>query len=327
MQEGNEVRTTTAALAVVETHARLHLGFLDLNFGLGRSFGSLGLAIERPLTRVRLRASATRSFVGPDAERAAAILEKLEAEPSAFSLEIEDAIPPHSGLGSGTQLALAVGAALQALRGERVDARAISEATERGVRSGIGIGVFEQGGFLVDGGRAEGVSAAPIVARMEFPEDWRILLVFDNACAGVHGEEERQAFARIPPASDELAGEFCRRTLMQILPALAENDLAAFSGGIRAIQDGMGDYFAPYQGGSAFRSPRVRDALAWLNAEGIKGTGQSSWGPTGFGFLTGAESATLLRRARDTFAGEESLSFDVVKGCNRPASVLTSDIR
>ena len=38
----------------VEAAARLHLGFLDMNGGLGRRFGGLGLAIEsllRPATR------------------------------------------------------------------------------------------------------------------------------------------------------------------------------------------------------------------------------------------------------------------------------------
>ncbi len=30
--------------------ARLHLGFLDLNGGLGRLFGSIGLAIDTPRT-------------------------------------------------------------------------------------------------------------------------------------------------------------------------------------------------------------------------------------------------------------------------------------
>ncbi|TAL78081.1 MAG: GHMP kinase, partial [Beijerinckiaceae bacterium] len=41
----------------VETSARLHLGFLDLNGGAGRKFGSLGLALDGPVTELTIRRS------------------------------------------------------------------------------------------------------------------------------------------------------------------------------------------------------------------------------------------------------------------------------
>ncbi len=42
----------------VAAAARLHLGFLDMNGGLGRRFGGLGLAIDRPATRLTIRRAA-----------------------------------------------------------------------------------------------------------------------------------------------------------------------------------------------------------------------------------------------------------------------------
>ena len=42
---------------------RLHIGFLDLNGGLGRRFGSIGLAIDQPEVRLRLRHSDTMAVV------------------------------------------------------------------------------------------------------------------------------------------------------------------------------------------------------------------------------------------------------------------------
>ena len=102
----------------VTTSARLHLGFLDLNGGMGRRFGSLGLAIDRPLTSLTIeRAPATR-VDGPERERVAAHLAALRDHfglKSCYGITIDTVIPAHVGLGSGTQLALAVAAALRRL--------------------------------------------------------------------------------------------------------------------------------------------------------------------------------------------------------------------
>ena len=53
----------------VTASARLHLGFLDLNGELGRSFGSFGLAISDLRTRVVISRAAVARVSGPDSER------------------------------------------------------------------------------------------------------------------------------------------------------------------------------------------------------------------------------------------------------------------
>ena len=45
--------------------ARLHLGFLDLNGSLGRLFGSIGLAIDRPRTELVLKRARAFNGRGP----------------------------------------------------------------------------------------------------------------------------------------------------------------------------------------------------------------------------------------------------------------------
>ena len=57
----------------------------------------------------------------------------------------------------------------------------------------------------------------------------------------------------------------------------------------------VGAHFAPAQGG-VFTSPRVGAAMAALDAMGAHGTGQSSWGPTGFAFADSEDTAQNLRR-------------------------------
>src|SRR5678809_1634836 len=57
--------------------ARLHLGFADLHGGLGRRYGSLGISLDTPQTRISLRRSAALSVNGPSAARARRCLEAV----------------------------------------------------------------------------------------------------------------------------------------------------------------------------------------------------------------------------------------------------------
>jgi predicted sugar kinase len=113
---------------------------------------------------------------------------------------------------------------------------------------------------------------------------------------------------------------------MQALPAVLERDLTAFSAAIRDLQQGIGDYFAPVQGGSRFLSPDVAAALARLDAAGAHGIGQSSWGPTGFAFsqsdAAANELAALLRK-EDRF---RALDIRICSGLNRGAEIVAHAI-
>ena len=94
------------------------MGFVDLHGGVGRRYGSLGLALEGPCTRVRLEPASGIVAEGPDAARAARYATALAERfglPEGARIDVEEAIPPHAGLGSGTQLALAVGAGMAKL--------------------------------------------------------------------------------------------------------------------------------------------------------------------------------------------------------------------
>src|SRR5580700_2524246 len=54
---------------VISAAARLHLGFLDLHGGLGRRFGSIGLAISGPRTKITIRAATRAQVTGPERDR------------------------------------------------------------------------------------------------------------------------------------------------------------------------------------------------------------------------------------------------------------------
>ncbi|MEF3366377.1 GHMP kinase, partial [Methylocystis sp. 9N] len=191
----------------------------------------------------------------------------------------------------------------------------------RGARSGLGAGLFEQGGLIVDGGRGPNTATPPVIARAEFPQEWRAIVVCDPESVGLHGADEREAFAELPPFDPSVSGELCRLVLMQALPALAERELAPFGAAVTRIQEIVGDYFAPAQGGRRFASAKVGAIVARLLALGATGGGQTSWGPTGFAFAQSeAEAARLLAQIGPE-ARAQGLDVSIRQGLNRGAKI------
>jgi beta-RFAP synthase len=258
-------------------------------------------------------------------DHARRILSGLEL-PSAVRLTVEEAIPAHAGLGSGTQMGLAVGAAISAVFDLEVPIDELARMIGRGQRSGIGIGVFASGGFVIDGGRGPDTEVPPLISRLAFPETWRVIVIFDHDVQGLYGRDEREAFETLPPMPEAQAANLCRSALMGLLPALAERDFSGFSRHIAEIQSAVADYFSPCQGGR-YTSPRVRSAIEWLAANsGVVGSGQTSWGPTGFAFVeTASEAAAILGGLERRFAGEDGLEFQICTGRNTGASVTVLD--
>lgn len=306
--------------------ARLHMGFIDLSGALGRHFGSIGLALNEINTRFTITAAESLQVTGPSADRALKCTRQfcqLLGVPDALNITIENAIPEHIGLGSGTQMALAVGAALNAFYGLGLSVREIAQLSDRGARSGIGIGIFEKGGLVVDGGRGPDTKTPPIIAQMAVPEDWRFILVFDQRGQGLHGEQEVSAFQQLPPFPQAQAERLCYLLLMQGLPALAEGDLDKFGEVITSLQQAVGEHFAPVQGG-VFTSPDVAAAMTSLAGQGAVAIGQTSWGPTGFCAVAEPQrAAELLARLEAQFAASP-LSFLVASARNQTAEIIIS---
>ncbi len=318
-----------AARITVAVPARLHLGFLDLNGSLGRRFGSIGLAITGLRTKIAFRRAAKNSVVGPERERVAWHVDKMAqllGLRDGLALDILEVLPAHAGLGSGTQLALAVAAGVRRLHGLPLDAEGDAIHLGRGARSGVGIGLFHRGGLIVDGGRGNAHAPAPIISQTRFPDPWRIVVALDPARRGIHGSEEIAAFSKLPPFPDADAGRLCRLLVMKMLPALVEQDIVSFGAAIKEIQASLGDYFAAAQGGSRFTSPDVGAVLAALDREGAHGIGQSSWGPTGFAFAATPEEADSLVRVAQRHPRGQGLDICVCAGFNHGAEITIDSV-
>jgi beta-RFAP synthase len=312
---------------------RLHLGFLDPSGTLGRRFGSIGLSIEGFQTEVAI-GSATRDEFHADSaaalaqlDRAADCVQRLRQQcgrTAPLALRLRSALPVHAGLGSGTQLALAVGRAFARWQGLDISTPTLAGWLGRGQRSGIGIAGFDRGGLLVDGGPGAGGSPAPLLARLELPAAWRIVVVLDERVQGLSGAREVKAIAALPAFRLAQAAELCHQVLMRVLPGAASDEFAAFAAGINRVQDLLGAHFAPAQGGSAWTSAPVGRLLQWVRGQAgdQAAVGQSSWGPTGFAIVPSAAAVhRLLDAARAAGVIDPALALRTVAARNGGASV------
>ncbi|SDK09092.1 beta-ribofuranosylaminobenzene 5'-phosphate synthase [Methylophilus rhizosphaerae] len=303
----------------VKTYGRLHLGFFDLSGQAQRQFGSLGVAIDAYQTALTVSAKLQPSEVDP---WAAAIMQRhLQSlgVDNQLALNIQTAIPRHGGLGSGTQMALAIGTAVNALLDKPVNAAQIAAIHRRGARSGIGIATFDHGGLVMDGGRGPETVVPPLLARHAFPEEWHFLLIEDRSLDGLHGSGEKQAFKQLTPQSAAATHKIQHQLLMQGLPALVEQDFNGFSAFIGALQTYNAEYFSPAQGG-IYASQAVARVLEILQHQGYCGLGQTSWGPTGFVLLP-SKAAALQKQMELSQMNHPSLSFVVAAAINQPAHI------
>jgi beta-ribofuranosylaminobenzene 5'-phosphate synthase len=299
----------------VSAPARLHLGFLDLNGTTSRKFGSIGLAVNSHSTSLTAQGSEKTSISSPVgnehiATRAESIIQSfyqtlgqaVAKDNRGVKINFEQLIPEHAGFGSGTQLNLAIGTALCKLHGIKASTQEIAASLGRGARSGIGISTFDLGGFIVDGGLKPNTTVPPLLMHQHFPRDWRIVLIMDNQHQGVHGQQEKTAFTKLPPFPLQNSQAICHLSLMQLLPALVEQDVEQFGNALTQIQNLIGDHFAPAQGGR-YTSELVAQLLKQSLQLGHSGIAQTSWGPTGCVFVESQQQAENLVENLTTYTG------------------------
>ena len=134
-----------------------------------------------------------------------------------------------------------------------------------------------------------------MIGRFDFPKDWAIVLASPVPGSGWHGVREREALATITPSPTETA-TLCRLVLLNLLPALVSNDFAAFGEALYEFNARVGDVFAPVQGGR-YSSPAVASCINGFRQLGVKGTGQSSWGPSVFAIVKTEEADSIAGNA------------------------------
>jgi len=294
----------------VVTPSRLHITLIDLNGALGRIDGGVGLTLDYPSIRINAKKDAQLSVSGTTefAERiksaASAVLTQYNI--NGVAIDVVQEYPNHVGLGSGTQVALAVGTAISELYDLNLNPTTIAKLTGRGGTSGIGVAAYEFGGFLVDGGHkgkteflpssASGkFGPGPIIARHDFP-DWAIVLAIPNL-RGASDKREIDVFQKQCPLPLNEVQELCHVILMEMLPAVVEHDIESFGRSINRVQT------IGFKRRELELQPFCAHLVQFMRENGAIGAGMSSFGPVVYGITDGKRLLKAVRSYLDDTIG------------------------
>ncbi len=295
-----------AAAATIEVAApvRLHFGLLAPAAGPKRRYGGLGVMIRPPELRLRLEPAPAYQLpaqkelarrIDAVVQRTAQQLHLPEAPPLRFCLP--EPVPLHAGLGTGTQLAMAVAWALQSwLAGKPVTRNPgqLAGWSGRGQRSAVGVYGFCHGGWIVEPGKGPGEHLSPLEHRLENPPAWRWLLLRPPLPPGRAGAEEQRIFQTLRP-TPRITRQLQVILHQQLLPALQSGCFDSTAQALGRYSRIAGEPFAQAQGGP-YAHPLVQQLVEQLHGWGYAGAGQSSWGPTVFVLLPDVRCAQELQR-------------------------------
>lgn len=292
--------------ARVTVGGRLHFGFLNLSLARSRLYGGIGVALAEPRVSVVARRADSVSAGSPDVHTYAERAVELLSVPG-VDVEVVESLPPHEGLGSGTQLALSVLAATASAYEKPVKPREQAPELGRGGRSGVGVAAFEHGGFVVDAGHPTDQFTTsrppdgdwrvpPVMSRLAIPTSWRFVLVRPDVASGRHGEDEEASIRTVVERADQETAEAVADVVTgRLMPAAAAGNLQTFGSAAASLNRLNGSWYADEQGG-VYRPPIGEIVDALTDDPAVCGAGQSSWGPTVFG-VTDVDRAESAREA------------------------------
>lgn len=297
----------------LRTASRLHFGLFGGQSGDGVSYGGIGAMVAQPGLHLSIEPNDQSMYRGQQADRLqqfAKLWHKftgLDAD-AGYSLELVASPESHVGLGTGTQLGLAVSALLfQFYYDEVPNIETIAKSVSRGARSAVGTYGFLHGGFIVDRGKTSETQLAPLGLHMPIPEDWRFVLIRSSTSTGLSGKQESRVFSK--PGKDLQRNHdlLVRMTNDRILPALLNEAFDEFSEAIYEFGKTSGSYFEHIQGGP-FNGERIMAIVEHARSNSVAGVGQSSWGPTVFLLAKSPESANRIATQMSPFLlSDESL--------------------
>ncbi len=151
----------------------------------------------------------------------------------------------------------------------------------------------------------------PVLFRRAFP-DWNIVLAIPNT-KGVHDAEEVDIFKKACPIPLSEVQEISHVILMQMLPALIEEDIDSFG---RAVNHFQTVGFKKRE--VELQPETVLNVMKYMQDNGASGSGVSSFGPVVYGIVESSVEAGRLQKEVQRML-DESLGGEVLltKGRNR----------
>lgn len=318
----------------LRTGCRLHFGLMELCPDEVNCFAGLGLMLDSPSVHLELGFGSRRTESIEDVEIAASeelkprIVERLVAWASHAScllpdaIRVRNALPLHNGLGAGTQTACAVATLLHAFSqasdqdllpvdwqsSEQLIGSApqkwLVDHAKRGLRSAIGVQGFLSGGLVFDQGylpsrdpNGSDFQNRPVETQVAYLNPtWRVVLISPNQKELVAGEREAGMINRIGNHANP--NRDAMRELADTIMGCARSgaDLQEFAAQLDRYTEYAGRVFASMQGGQ-YSSQAVDSAVVAARRAGLVGVGQSSWGPTVFGFSEDSDGAEKAKHS------------------------------
>ncbi|WP_048057911.1 beta-ribofuranosylaminobenzene 5'-phosphate synthase [Methanothermococcus okinawensis] len=319
--------------------SRIHMGLIDLNGSIGRVDGGIGITLNNPNFIIEGKESSDieiefdknitdKNITNNEIEKRIYDISKKVLEyigEKGIYLKIKSVIPQHSGLGSGTQMALSTGKLISLIYQKELDSKTLSTITGRGGTSGIGVNAFEKGGFIVDGGHSFGkgkdkedfrpssasknVRAPPVLFRHDF--NWDVVLTIPKG-ESIYGNKEVDIFKKYCPIPLNETQKICHLILMKMMPAIIENDISSFGEVVNKLQ-----YIGFKKVELGLQKDIVKELLETLQK--VSYSGLSSFGPTIYSICDGKDSVKNVVETSKEFFDKYRIDGDIIitKGNNR----------
>ncbi|MGI6447647.1 MAG: beta-ribofuranosylaminobenzene 5'-phosphate synthase [Methanobrevibacter boviskoreani] len=322
---------------IIKTPSRLHMCLIDMSGAYGRIDGGIGLTIDQPNFIIKGEESDTKDIkvdfcedideeIKPECKEkivtSADRIRKYYGIDEGFNFEVEKACLPHSGLGSGTQTALATGKLITEMKGIHENSVQLASVVGRGGTSGIGTFSFDYGGFIVDGGHslkekgsflpssASNVRPPQLLGHYDFPEDWDILVTIPTNTEHINGKKEVNIFQANCPINKSEVEQMSHIIFMNLIPFMLEHNIYEFGSCIDQIQcRGFKKVEVSLQ------PPKFLNLMKYMRDNGAYGVGMSSFGPAIYTIFD-KENKDIVKATADYLNEEEGDTYFVCKAQN-----------
>ncbi len=310
---------------------RLHFGLLELFAGQPNRFGGLGVMLNAPGWRLCFEsASSSRKIEILDGQldsdtatdvvhRIQQVRKRVEAmvgRPLDCEIHVRQVLPMHHGLGAGTQLAATVAWGLLQLAEEfsvppdpNVGLAKLLQASGRGRRSGIGLFGYLNGGLILDEGLPANFDEANPAERpmrlkaFSVTQAWTVVMLIPPHASLVTGQLETALICQVGnqpnPNRNRMFG-----LAKTVISSLENGAFDPFADALQEYVDLSGQLFSATQNG-VYNGPIVAEAVEIARKAGLRAVGQSSWGPTVFGFSPTYEQAQFVADSLSSRARSE----------------------
>lgn len=306
----------------IECFGRINLGIIDLSENPYRIDGTHGFYTNISIAEVSVY-KANKTSIVIDSEYKEQFIEVIDRCFEYLNridvccdvhITIASKFNRHIGLGSGTQISMAIVEAFNCEFNLEMNIHEKAKLAGSGGTSSVGVYCFKRGGYVLDAGRLFPTEKSsigpsekysfdklpPIIASYYLP-NWNMFLLIPQTDQYIEGNVEQQLFQKYTPIPSSEADEICKWILKGIMPAIVEKNYDSFCYSIEQIMN-LGFRLREISHYGRY----ISDRISFLKRIGAKGVGMSSFGPTVFGFFDSEKKKQeILNTVKSVFPNDD----------------------